>query len=307
MTSSSAIRGRSLLLGHPRSGTTLLRRLLGAHPEISSPPETHLFGACARFLASEETADGVDMGVLAGLHFAGFDDDDVVGRLRDLAFGLMDEIAERDGASHWIEKTAFDVFHLDGIEQLCGDEVKYLAILRHPLDVAVSCIDFCDAAGMYPAVLHPYVRRWPHPIEAFVHSWIDAANALIDLGSRRTDQVLICRYEDLVEDAADTVEAVLEFLELDADTGFLDGALEGFDQLGFSDHKSYQVAAVHQASVQRWNSIPSAMLARVAPALEPLLEVCGYDPLDVPEAASTAEGRARYQRSLAVHAARRTD
>lgn len=301
----TAVTGRTLLLGHPRSGTTLLRRLLGAHPDIAAPPETHLFGACARFLASEETADGVDMGVLAGLHFAGFDDDVVVGRLRDLAFGFMDEIAARDGARQWVEKTAFDVFHLDGIEQLCGDEVRYLAILRHPLDVAVSCVDFCDAAGVYPSVLHDYICRYPHPIDAFVHSWIDATNALIDLGSRRTDRVLICRYEDLVEDPADTIEAVLDFLALDDDSGFLDGALDDLDQLGFSDHKSYQVSEVHQTSVHRWKSIPPAMLARVAPELEPLLETCGYDPLEAPEHPTTAEGRARYQRSLAVHAARR--
>lgn len=297
--------GRSILLGHPRSGTTLLRRLLAAHPKISAPPETHLFGACARFLASEETADGVDMGVLAGLHFSGFDDEQVIGQLRALAFGFMDQIAAQSDASMWVEKTAFDIFHLSGIEQLCGDQVRWLGILRHPLDVAVSCIDFCDAAGMYPATLHPYIVQYPHPIEAFVRSWIDATEALIDLGTRRPDQILICRYEDLVEAPAELMADVLDHLGMDTDTAFLDGALTGMDQLGFSDHKSYQVDEVHAASVNRWNTIPAALLARLVPLVNPWLETCGYDTIAESAPLSVAEGRARYERSLAVHAARR--
>lgn len=303
----SEIAGRAILLGHPRSGTTLLRRLLGAHDKIACPPETHLFGACARFLSSERTADGVDMGVLAGLHFAGIDDEVVLERLRGLAFGLMDDIASGQGATHWVEKTAFDIFDLDGVEQLCGDHVRWLGIVRHPLDVAVSCVDFCDAAGMYPAPLHRYIARYSHPIEAFVRSWVDATEALIDLGTRRTDQVAIARYEDLVDDPADTVAALLEHLELEPTTSFLDGALEGMENLGFSDHKSYQHTQVHSDSVARWESVPSATIERVAPLVNPLLDMLGYDSLPEDAGPDLAESRARYARSLAIHAAKRSD
>jgi len=296
---------RTIVLGHPRSGTTLLRRLLAGHENIVAPPETHLFGACARFLSSEETADGVDMGVLAGLHFSGFDDEVVIGRLRDLAFGFMDEIATRDGASHWIEKTAFDIFHLDGIEALCDDQVRYLGIIRHPLDVAVSCTDFCSAAGLYPDTLHPYIVRYSQPIEAFVRSWIDSVEALMSLGERRPNQVMICRYEDLVAEPNETIADLLAFLGEPNDTAFLATALSGMDNLGFSDHKSYQVDEVHQSSIHRWSAIPTAQVGRLATLLNPYLELTGYDVLDETQALTAAEGRNRYARSLAVHAAQR--
>lgn len=296
---------RTIVLGHPRSGTTLLRRLLAAHPNIAAPPETHLFGACARFLESDRTADGVDMGVLAGLHFSGFDDNEVIGRLRDLAFGFMDEIATREGAGHWVEKTAFDIFHLDGIEALCGDQVRYVGIVRHPLDVAVSCIDFCDAAGMYPTTLHPYIARYQHPIEAFVHSWIDATTSLFSLGERRPNQVQICRYEDLVAEPDESIADVLGFLGESNETGFLADALKGMENLGFSDHKSYQVDEVHQESVQRWSTIPTAQVDGLAPLLNPHLEACGYDQLAENGATTVDEARRRYERSLAIHASKR--
>ena len=297
---------RTLLLGHPRSGTTLLRRLLNAHPAIVAPPETHLFGACARFLAAEETADGVDMGVLAGLHYAGFDDAVVIERLRSLAFGFMDEIATRHGVEHWVEKTAFDVFQLSGIEQLCGSAVRYVGIIRHPLDVAASCIDFTAAAGTYHSTLHAYICRFPQPIEAFARSWIDATEALIELGNRRPEQVLICRYEDLVSEPEATIRDVLAFIGEDDDPTLVGRALGDIDELGFSDHKSYQVDQVHEASVSRWHSIPSPQVARLAELLAPYLDTCGYDPLPNSGAASTDQARARYTRSLAVHATKRT-
>ena len=165
----------TLLLGHPRSGTTLLRRLLNAHTQIAAPPETHLFSACARFIEADVTAQGVDMGVLAGLHFAGFDDESVVERLSEFAFEFLDEYASRQGKQTWVEKTAFAIFYLSEIERLCGDRVFYLGIIRHPLDVAVSCKNFCDATGLFPKPIHKYIRQYSQPIEAFVRSWIDAA------------------------------------------------------------------------------------------------------------------------------------
>ena len=46
-----------IILGCPRSGTTLLRRLLDSHPDLSCPGETFLFRGAARFL-KEDTISG---------------------------------------------------------------------------------------------------------------------------------------------------------------------------------------------------------------------------------------------------------
>ena len=35
-----------LIVGVPRRGTTLLRRIFDSHPNICCPPETYLFGSC---------------------------------------------------------------------------------------------------------------------------------------------------------------------------------------------------------------------------------------------------------------------
>ena len=294
----------TLLVGHPRSGTTLLRRLLNAHSQIAAPPETHLFSACARFIEADLTADGVDMGVLAGLHFAGFDDTDVMRRLREFACGFLDEYAKRQGKQFWVEKTAFDIFYLREIEQLCRDQIFYLGIIRHPLDVAVSCKDFCDAAGVFPKPIHRYIRKYPQPIEAFVRSWADAANSLIELSERHSSNSIICRYEDLVADPDAILEEVLRAMGFAMEPELPSRALHT-DEVGFSDHKGLRVDRVHTESIGRWSSIPRPQIDRLAPLVNPLLERCGYDSLVAGPQSSAADARKRYLTSLAVHASRR--
>ena len=243
------------------------------------------------------------MGVLAGLEFAGLPEDEVLTRLRNFAFGLMDGLASSEGKGHWVEKTAFDTFELDGIETLCGDRVHYLAIIRHPLDVAVSCREFCREAGTYPNVLHRYIVRYPQPIEAFCRSWLDVTASLVSLGQRRPGQVLICRYEDLVAGPEETVADVLDFVGVNNNTAFVAGALGRDDRIGFSDHKAYAATEVHEASVGRWAKIPREQQRRVAEFLNPMLELCGYDPIAAGEALSVTDARRRYAQSVALHGA----
>ena len=120
-----------ILLGMPRSGTTLLRRLLDGHPNIAAPGETFLLRATARFLETERIADGIDYGVLGGLGAAGYAEEEVLGRLRHLAFGFLDEIAAGEGKPRWAAKTAVDSFYLDRIDRIYGAHASFVCLVRH--------------------------------------------------------------------------------------------------------------------------------------------------------------------------------
>jgi len=292
----------AVLLGHPRSGTTLLRRLLNAHSNVASQPETHLLSACSRFIESEETAGGVDMGVLSGLEFAGFSQEQTLEDLRRFAFRYLDSYAQRQGKSRWVEKTAFDLYHLDGIETLCADKVKFIGIIRHPLDVAVSSEAFCSAAGIYPKEMHRYIKQCSQPIEAFVQSWIETTNALISLGERRPNDCIICRYEDLVEAPEEVLKQILAFLGEPFESEMLIRAFQELGTLGFGDHESYKVSSVHSGSVGKWKALPAQQIAKMSILVNPLLEKCGYDLIDGCRIDTIEEARRRYLNSLVIHA-----
>jgi len=289
-----------IILGHPRSGTTLTRRLLNGHSQIACPPETHLLSACVRFLESEKTAFGVDIGALAGLSFAGVEDKEVLKKLRNFAFSFLKDYASQQGKNRWAEKTAFDAFHIKGIETFCGDHASFVGIIRHPLDVAMSSVEFCNSMGYYPKEMHRYIREYSHPIEAFAHSWLDVSKDLISLNESQSNNCNIYRYEDLVSSTEKTLTDMLGFLGETFEGKMLEYGLGKDKSLGFGDHKSYQSKQVHNTSIGKWNSLPAHQIQKLAPLLNPMLEQLGYDALKESKAVSVQDARRHYIKGMKI-------
>ena len=289
-----------VLLGHPRSGTTLTRRLLNGHSRIASPPETHLLSACGRFLESEKTHAGLDIGALSGLNFAGINDEAVLTKLREFAFSFLDDFAAREGKQRWAEKTAFDAFHIHNIEHFIGEHALFVGIVRHPLDVAMSCIKFCDSMGFYPKDMHKYIVQYPHPIEAFAHSWLEVTKDLISLNERHPKHCKIYRYEDIVASTESTLTELLNFVGEEFEPKMLEQGLSSEQSVGFGDHKSYQAKQVHNDSVGKWNSIPQYQIQKLAPVLNPMLERLGYPVIEVQQEITVAQAREQYSSSMKI-------
>ena len=288
-----------VVIGAPRSGTTLLRRILDAHPNIACPPETYLLSAAARFLHEETFAQGLHIGVVAGLGFAGFDEDEVLARLRQFVFGFFEDHAAKQGKGRWAEKTAFDVFHLDAIRRVGGGHVRFLCIHRHGLDVACSLAELVDKTGGYVQELHDYLRRYPQPLEAFSRAWVDLSTRVADMVD--DDELAMgMRYEDLVADPEATVRRILEFVEEDWDETLLDRALSSTGNVGFGDWKTYGRAKVDNSSVDRWKKLPSPTIRHLAGVCNPTLERLGYEPVPTTEE-DADEARRRYELGLLVN------
>ncbi|PRQ06551.1 sulfotransferase family protein [Enhygromyxa salina] len=296
-----------VVLGSPRSGTTLLRRLLDAHPNIACPPETYLLSAAARFLHADQFAAGLRIGVLDGLSFAGFEEAEVLARLRGLTFGFLRDYAERVGKPRWAEKTAFDAFHLAEIRRLCEGHVKFICIQRHGLDVAVSLRDLVDKTGGYVQELHDYVRRYPEPLEAMARAWIDTATAIAELADSSEDAISL-RYEDLSADPAAQMQRVFEFLDEPWDDELVGRALAGTGQVGFGDWKTYARSSVDRSSVDRWRSLPEPVQVKLAQICNPTLERLGYARIESDDDEDDADAaRRRYEFGLLLNRMKNED
>jgi len=287
-----------LVLGAPRSGTTLLRRLIDAHPNMACPGETNVFVGCGRMLRSEEIAGGTSIGMLDGLGFAGFERGEVLRRLREFAFGFHREYATAQGKPRWAAKTAFDAFYLDEIEELCGDQVRYVCIQRHGLDVACSIQELCEKNGGYLRELHEYVARYPMALEAFAHAWVDLTNSLIAFAKRRRGDALLIRYEDLAADANATMSRVMEFVGETWEPAMLESALAKREGVGLGDWKTYGRSAVGGESVGRWRSLPQHTVGRLGAICNDTLSRCGYEPVARIAPRGGAETRRRYELGL---------
>jgi protein-tyrosine sulfotransferase len=287
-----------IILGAPRSGTTLLRRLIDAHPHIACPGETNLFRACGRFLQSERIAEGVRMGVLDGLGYAGFSRDEVLKRLREFAFSFHREYARREGKSRWADKSALDAFYLEAIEELCGDEVHFVCIQRHGLDVACSIQDLCEKNGGYLAEFHEYIRRYPMQLEAFTHLWVELARAIDDLAKRRPQNTILVTYEDLSARPDEIMGRIMEFVGESWDTAFTDRALANRRSLGLGDWKTYGRGSIDPSSVGRWRKLSRDTINRLGAICNPALVLCGYEAIQIQDERSTDEVRRRLEIGL---------
>jgi hypothetical protein len=295
-----------IILGPPRSGTTLLRRLVDAHPNIACPGETNVFASCGRFLRSEPIAAGVRIGVLDGLGYAGFSSNEVLARLREFAFAFHREYAKKHGKARWASKTAFDTFYLDEIEQLCGEQVHFICIQRHGLDVACSIQELCNKNGTYLRELHEYVIRYPTMLDAFAHAWVDLTRSLDVFVKRHPHNAVHVTYEDLIAQPDTTMARIMDSLGEQWTPGLIEAALENRGNLGLGDWKTYGRTSIGAESVGRWKELSRDTIGRLGAICNPTLTLCGYAPVEVDAARSADDARRRYEVGLLLHGLKKT-
>jgi hypothetical protein len=287
-----------ILLGMPRSGTTLLRRILDAHPNICCPGESFLLRATSRFLESEEIAFGIEYGVLGGLGAIGYSHDDILARTRRLAFGYFEELADAVGKARWASKTAVDSFHIKGIEKLYGEHAYFIGVVRHGLDVACSLKEFSDELQGYIAELHPYIREHARPLEAFAHAWSDVTRDIRGLVERHPDNAIMCRYEDLIADPEGTMARLLEFVGESMRPDLLDSAFAPKEVVGLGDYKTYATKNINKDSLDRWHGLSDDIIAKLAEIANPELEACGYPPVAADKKLSSDDAMRLYELAM---------
>ncbi len=198
------------IVGVGRSGTTMLRLMLDAHPDLAIPPETHFVPDLIDTIdggASPEQAVETMTAVRqwGDLHT---DPADVVALWKQLdsfesgpalrAFYEM--YAERQGKPRYGEKTPAYVKNMIKIEGAMP-EARFIHVIRDGRDVALS--------------------RWkrtlgdkaPAPASQVAETWQRRIRRAQRHG-RKVSNYLELRYEDLVTDTEPNLRRIAEFLEL---------------------------------------------------------------------------------------------
>ncbi|HLM30992.1 MAG TPA: sulfotransferase [Solirubrobacterales bacterium] len=203
------------VVGMNRSGTTLLRMMLDAHPDLTIPPETHfvpdLIKATRERGATPEDA-------LAAMKSArewgdfGFSDEEMLGRLRALpriepgpaVRTFYAAYTEQQGKPRWGEKTPTYVQKMKLIQRAIP-EARFVHVIRDGRDVALSVLE----RTVRKLTTGDIARRWKKKI----------TKARDD--SPKLHHYIEIRYEDLILDTEPVLRRVAEFLELPWDDEML--------------------------------------------------------------------------------------
>jgi sulfotransferase family protein len=258
------------VVGPSRSGTTLVRRILNAHPTVSIAPETHYFddlrsrlGARARAPLADADVRVVERYFLAlgdGAYGQETDPDRSTidaGELRREALslgGTADSYFEAFcrirmralGRSRWGEKTPRHVFRIADMLDL-WPAAKVICLVRDPRAVVASYRDWKRGKPDSTTGDRRRITRSYHPVLSalLVKGALGASQeALRRYGPER---ILLLRYEELLTEPERSVGALADWVGL----GYLPAMLDVPDMYG-----SYGdvTRGISQAPLERWRS-----------------------------------------------------
>ena len=209
------------VVGCGRSGTTLLRTILDAHPELAIAHEARFIPRLARRRSRYERNGGFDTeGLIADLdgnpaitHNLEMTADDLRAALRsrsgeapvadypDAVARIFGAYARRHGKRRWGDKMPGYVMQLPLLASLFPG-AQFVHIVRDGRDVALSALAFDGDDDLALAACN-----WRHRVTT-------GRRDGTALGAGRYREV---RYEDLVDDGAATVAELCSFLGVDFD------------------------------------------------------------------------------------------
>lgn len=195
------------ILGAPRSGTTWLQAMLGAHPRVGTTVELTLY---SRYTASwieswtKEARNIEDGRWHQGLPFV-WSESDFYGFLRDFVEGVYQRVLDKHPqATHVVDKHPAYSMYVEDIERIVP-QARFIHVIRDGRDVAVSMVAARKRSGFGAGTIQDAALAWKKHV----------------LAARRASQYqgryMEVRYEDLLADGVSTLRTVFDFCDLPAD------------------------------------------------------------------------------------------
>ena len=265
------------LVGAPRSGTTLLARILSAHSAVYGRAEPHLITPIAHlgYYAGVQKAPYDPFNVQQAIHEFVDDlprgEEDYLDALRayaDTMYGRMLDTAE--GKRFFLDKTPAYALVLPFLTKLYP-RAKYVVLTRHPLAILTSYVNsFFDGEWEVALGHNPILERYVPALAAMVR---DEPVPLVHL-----------RYEKFVADPEAGFRAICDYLGVEFEASAIDYQESGKSFEGLGDP-----TGVHQhdrpvtSSVGSWageiaaNPETLALVRNLVDALDPAdLDTLGY-------------------------------
>ena len=264
------------VVGHPRSGTTLIASMLGRHPDVASTPET-LYLLLGRFQLAPAIAAGPEA-VAARIHQIpplrrlARDRDALAAALTAAAplteaavFAvLLASFARASGARRVVEKTPLHLRHIDTIRAWFPD-AQLVWILRDGR-ACVASLRKMPWASDNPAVL--------------AAQWVRNMAFALDLEARAGPALTRVRYEALTADPVAEMDRIQDFLGLPRSAAVHDHTREVDTVKGFERGWKENIGKpIITGRAEAWKrELAPALRRRLAGIMDPTLRRLGYPP-----------------------------
>ena len=194
------------IIGAPKSGTTWLQIMLGAHPQVCTTVELTIFNRYTApwIRAWENEAANIKEGRWhQGLPFL-WTEKEFYEYLKKFVHGVYERVIEKNpNATHILDKQPNYSAHIEEIDRLVPD-AKYIHLVRDGRDVAVSMVAAQKNIGYGSGTIPESAQNWLHHVR------------MARQAAKFSNRYLEVRYEDLLTDGAATLKTIFDFCGLPA-------------------------------------------------------------------------------------------
>jgi len=262
-----------------RSGSTLLRFLLDAHPDLACPPETSLPALCGQLAVVWSLIEGAPLSPERGDAPPQVPDQAIAG-IRRMVDDLTGSYLERRGKKQFCDKSLGSARFAELLVRVYP-AARFLCLYRHPMDMIRSGLDACPW-GLNGYGFEQYIGGSPgNGVLALARYWLDHAAPIAVFEEQHPDRCLRVRYEDLVADPEVVAAAVYAFAGARPAPGVTRSCFSRErEQFGPADHKIWATAEIRSDSVGRGESVPAGLIPPpIIAAIDDLAGKLGYLPI----------------------------
>jgi hypothetical protein len=263
-----------------RSGSTLLRFVLDAHPDLACPPETNVPSLCGQLATVWSLIEGAPLSQNRGDEPPDIPDAAIAG-VRETMDRMVGSYLTRRGKRRYCDKslgTAGFAYLMTRV----WPEAKFICLFRHPMDVIASAMEACPW-GLNGYGFDNYIAETPgNSVWALARFWADNAEVILAAEKEYADRCHRVRYEDMVQDPQATADGIYEFLGVPAvpDITARMFAAER-ERFGPADYKIWHTSRVSSDSVGRGWTVPAGLIPPPALArINDLASQLGYVSVD---------------------------
>jgi hypothetical protein len=285
-----------------RSGSTLLRFLLDAHPDLACPPETSLPALCGQLAVVWSLIEGAPLSATRGDTPPQVPDAAVAG-IRHMVDLMTGSYLQRRGKKRFCDKSLGSA-RFASLLLRAWPEARFLCLFRHPMDVIRSGVDACPW-GLNGYGFDAYIGGSPgNAVLALARYWLDNATAIAAFEDEQPDRCHRVRYEDLVAAPEQAAAEIFAFLGVAPAPGITQSCFSAErERFGPADHKIWATSAITADSVGKGESIPAGLIPPpILAGINDLAEKLGYLPVGEDWGAAGMSGDPRVPETITTPA-----
>jgi protein-tyrosine sulfotransferase len=232
------------ILSGARTGSTLLRFILDAHPDVCCPAELRLGQLCELLIVAHDLTSA-------------YDDEEVgaenrqrayVGHVRPVVSRIMNDYCRRKRKRRWCEKTPLNLDTLDHLNAVFPD-ARCICLHRHGLDTVRSVMRIWANDGRNPFALQAAKRYGGSVSAAHTEQWCRQTERLLAFEASYSDRTVRVQYESLVCDTERALRRLAAFLDIPYFEGWAAQAFAEPHDSGPGCNKVRSTSSVHENSV----------------------------------------------------------